>query len=362
MKLQTAQNKYRFCVKAIAAIAAAAITFTAVPPPPSFALSPASRFSEDKKGQDDALRILVAIRSIYHTRAATNVMSSFTTFVNDFDFLLRKNQFGGRHAQLKELYRLMATIGRDLQRMTEALEMNAGVQNRIPAFKTEFMRLFDLFFQIKPEFCRLISEVAEGYPDGETKTWLISCKGYLDEIDDIFSDRLLLMEGKRSTERFSLSEILDAVRAYEEIKWIAEIDMPKEEVFFEGNRRSILSLITNLALNSVRHAFGGYKKGQKKINVTAIVLKNRKEVEIIVSDNGCGIPQDVMKQLRKPFFTTGGTGVGLTEARLVVADHGGTIEVESEIGNGTTFIIRLPVSDPPCQAIATPSVVARRMP
>ena len=71
-------------------------------------------------------------------------------------------------------------------------------------------------------------------------------------------------------------------------------------------------------------------------------------VEIVVSDTGSGIPKEIKERIFDPFFTTKevgkGSGQGLSIAWSTIVDkHGGTIEVESEVGKGSTFIIRLPV-------------------
>ncbi|NLE36413.1 MAG: response regulator [Pirellulaceae bacterium] len=72
--------------------------------------------------------------------------------------------------------------------------------------------------------------------------------------------------------------------------------------------------------------------------------------EIRVEDTGCGIPEHVRNNVFDPFFTTKevgrGTGQGLTIAYAVVVNkHGGTIAFDSEVGRGTVFIVRLPISD-----------------
>ncbi|MGA9348777.1 MAG: ATP-binding protein [Anaerolineae bacterium] len=63
-------------------------------------------------------------------------------------------------------------------------------------------------------------------------------------------------------------------------------------------------------------------------------------------DNGCGIPEENLGRLFEPLFTTKakGIGLGLAVSRSLVEGHGGTIEVESEVGRGTTFSVRLPIS------------------
>jgi hypothetical protein len=67
-----------------------------------------------------------------------------------------------------------------------------------------------------------------------------------------------------------------------------------------------------------------------------------------ISDTGHGIRAEDIEKLFDPFFTTKevghGTGLGLAISFGIIKEHGGTISVESEIGKGTTFLVRLPVS------------------
>lgn len=70
-------------------------------------------------------------------------------------------------------------------------------------------------------------------------------------------------------------------------------------------------------------------------------------VEIRFTDTGCGIPREHLARIFEPFFTTrapGGTGLGLSISRTIVEQHKGTIEVQSEVGRGTTVIVGLPVA------------------
>ena len=70
-------------------------------------------------------------------------------------------------------------------------------------------------------------------------------------------------------------------------------------------------------------------------------------VQIRVEDDGCGIPEDQIERIFDPFFTTRRTGtaagLGLAHCYQIVRNHGGEISVESRVGAGTTFRIRLPV-------------------
>ena len=67
---------------------------------------------------------------------------------------------------------------------------------------------------------------------------------------------------------------------------------------------------------------------------------------IEVADTGPGIPPDELRRIFEPFYSkrTGGTGLGLPIARRIVVAHGGRIDVESVVGEGTRVLIRLPVA------------------
>ncbi|MFO1458124.1 MAG: ATP-binding protein [Verrucomicrobiota bacterium] len=68
------------------------------------------------------------------------------------------------------------------------------------------------------------------------------------------------------------------------------------------------------------------------------------DVWLAVADTGSGIAADQLNRLFEPFYTTKrkGSGLGLMVVQRIVQDHGGRIDVESEVGRGTTFRIRLP--------------------
>lgn len=78
---------------------------------------------------------------------------------------------------------------------------------------------------------------------------------------------------------------------------------------------------------------------------------NQNQVEITISDNGCGIPPDITPKIFDPFFTTkevgNGTGLGLNLVYNIVKGHNGSIDVESEVDKGSTFTIRLNVDGGP---------------
>ena len=105
-----------------------------------------------------------------------------------------------------------------------------------------------------------------------------------------------------------------------------------------------LNLIVNAA-HAIKDAGKDVDAGQIKIRVNM----EGEDAVIRVSDNGCGVPRENLSKLYDPFFTTKevgrGTGQGLAISHSIVVDkHGGEISVRSEVGVGTEFTVRLPIS------------------
>ena len=111
-------------------------------------------------------------------------------------------------------------------------------------------------------------------------------------------------------------------------------------------------------LNLINNAFYAVSEKQKAERLTqnaeryeplvSIATKRTADrVLIIVQDNGNGIPQGIVDKIFQPFFTTKptgqGTGLGLSLSYDIVKAHGGEIKVETKEGEGTEFIILLPV-------------------
>src|SRR5205807_1031445 len=94
--------------------------------------------------------------------------------------------------------------------------------------------------------------------------------------------------------------------------------------------------------------------------VTTKLCREENVVQIIVRDDGCGIPPEILSRLFEPFLTTKGTGkgvgLGLAISRSILERHNGNIEVHSEVGRGTTFTVTLPWDEeetsPPAREIA----------
>jgi signal transduction histidine kinase len=115
-----------------------------------------------------------------------------------------------------------------------------------------------------------------------------------------------------------------------------------DDIVVSLDKAQMERVLFNLIVNSI-HAIMDSKKGDR------ILLRAYKEgnhLFIEVSDNGPGIPQQIVHRIFEPFFTTKrfekGTGLGLSICYNIVRAHGGDISVKSVEGQGTTFIIELP--------------------
>jgi len=99
-------------------------------------------------------------------------------------------------------------------------------------------------------------------------------------------------------------------------------------------------------LNLLMNAIQAIEEPPGEIRVAARVEPKEGVAVVTVEDNGCGIPPEVLDQVFDPFFTTKevgmGTGLGLSIVYGIIEKHQGTISVESRLGEGTRFIIRLP--------------------
>ena len=147
--------------------------------------------------------------------------------------------------------------------------------------------------------------------------------------------------------------------ARNEYKYIAELDTQLgelPEVFCHLGELN--QVILNLVINAA-HAIADANAGSEKLGTIQVSTRRDGEhVEIAVRDSGTGIPAEIREKIFDPFFTTKevgkGTGQGLAIVHSVVVEkHGGSIHLDSTVGKGTTFTLRIPIH-------GTDAAVARR--
>ena len=151
-------------------------------------------------------------------------------------------------------------------------------------------------------------------------------------------------------------ERTDLVALVEEVLILTEKDLSKHRIQLEKKCQGrphahvvpaqIEQVLLNLVINA-RQAMprGGRMRVEIRENQTAGM------VELSVSDTGVGIPPDRLRLIFEPFYTTkepddnghGGTGLGLSVCRQIIEQHQGRIRVESLVGKGSTFTVKLPI-------------------
>lgn len=136
--------------------------------------------------------------------------------------------------------------------------------------------------------------------------------------------------------------------ANHDIQLVKTLDPDLPDV--QGDPIQLEQVLQNLITNA-RHALESCEKEDKIIELSTYEMKaqptnNHPLIVVEVKDNGTGIPQDVKEKIFQPFFTTKepgkGTGLGLSISGKIVEEHDGKLELESEMGQGTSFKVVLP--------------------
>ncbi len=143
------------------------------------------------------------------------------------------------------------------------------------------------------------------------------------DFNSLLSDSMALVEGQLRSVGVTVDTALadDLLRIY-------------------GDKGKLQQVLINLMLNARDAMPGGGK-------IRIATLNGEGEIHCRVSDEGVGIPEEARQRIYDPFFTTKrmglGTGLGLSVSYGIIQEHMGSIEVESEVGVGTTFTVTLPV-------------------
>jgi PAS domain S-box-containing protein len=143
------------------------------------------------------------------------------------------------------------------------------------------------------------------------------------DVNDVIEDALLLVSKQMSEEDIHIETAL-------------ETSLPP----VSGDPTALEEVLINLLLNA-RQAIAG--SGSIRVQ-TQHAPQAAGQVQIIVADDGPGIPTGTIERLFDPFFSTKvtGLGIGLWLSKRIIIEHRGDISVESEIGSGTRFLIQLP--------------------
>ncbi len=206
----------------------------------------------------------------------------------------------------------------------------------------------------------------------EIKNALVACRTFIDlllernseaELADVVRremgridamlGRMLRFSGSTAAPRFQLVSVHGVL---EHSLRLVQPQLSRKQIVLErafeaaldrtrGDEYELEQAFVNLFLNALEATSAN---GILKVSTT--LSEGRGEspsgIQITIQDTGAGIPPENLPHLFEPFFTTkaGGTGLGLAVTKRVVRDHGGSITAESQLGNGATFRILLPLA------------------
>ncbi|MBW1800738.1 MAG: HAMP domain-containing protein [Deltaproteobacteria bacterium] len=190
----------------------------------------------------------------------------------------------------------------------------------------------------------LIEETGESLPEFQRKL-LIEAEKQVERARDTVK---ALLEFSR--DRTFSPDLINFKELVEQTIKLTKSEMPSaiklnvdvsEDLKVNVDPQRIQQVLINLIMNAVHAMEGG-----GELSIRAYALEGNRKFCFQVHDTGIGIPKESLSKIFDPFFTTKeigvGTGLGLSTTHGIVEQHGGKIEVKSEVGKGTTFSVYLP--------------------
>ncbi|HSJ91356.1 MAG TPA: ATP-binding protein [Ilumatobacter sp.] len=238
-------------------------------------------------------------------------------------------------------------------------------RRRIDQVRTDFVANISHELKTPVGALSVLAETLEGESDQETIDRVVGrmiaeAERATRTIDDLLELSRIELDGERTIEPVSVDSILSgALERVEELCarrgiGVAMLDPVTNDggrvgaILVSGDRRQLVSAVGNLVENAVKYSRAG-------VTVQIRVTRTGEWVEIAVIDQGIGIPQRDLDRIFERFYrvdrarsrATGGTGLGLSIVRHVASNHGGDVLVTSTEGEGSTFVLRLPLGGPP---------------
>jgi two-component system cell cycle sensor histidine kinase/response regulator CckA len=247
--------------------------------------------------------------------------------------LLRKLEEAERFAALG---RLAASVGHEINNPLAFISMNIDLAT----------------VQVNRFLAKSVEDSATNDDIASLPAMFGECRVGLDRIRDVVKDLQRLSRKSQVTRQpFSLNEVLDESLTIARNHVVHRASLSKEYGVLPpvvGDRSAIGQVLLNLIINAAQ----ALPEGRADVNeVKLTTYTHDGNVVVEVADTGTGIEPQLLPHIFDPFFTTKplgeGTGLGLAVSCRIVADHGGHIEVDSELGRGSVFRVLLPIMPPP---------------
>jgi len=282
--------------------------------------------------------------------------SSYVIILHDVTERIRLEEQLGQAQRLEAVGRLAAGVAHEINTPTQYVGGNIRFLREAFASLTALLR--DLALLVgragdRPvpaaDLARLLERAEADYLQAEVPVAIRQSLEGVERVGEIVRSMRELTHPAREFSPTDLNRVVESAVRMATSEWQGitdirtELDAALPPVPCQAG--GINQVLVNVLVNAA-HAVETRVPRQPGLIVVATRLAGD-EVEIRVTDNGAGMPDEVRARVFDPFFTTKevgqGTGQGLAIAHSVVQKHGGTISVESEPGRGSCFTIRLPL-------------------
>ena len=225
-----------------------------------------------------------------------------------------------RQEHLSALGNLAATVAHEIRNPLNAISM--GLQRLKSEFRpTQDEQEYSRFIELMRQEVQRLNSIVEQF--------LSLARPLKLKPEELRIDKLL--------EELALLAGSDAGAANVQIK----VDAPADLSSVRADRNYLKQVLLNLILNGIQAMPGGG-------TLTLAARTSRADLLLTVADTGAGIEPRLLARIFEPYFTTksNGSGLGLAIARRIVEAHGGQINIESEVGQGSLFRISIPLAGP----------------
>lgn len=250
-----------------------------------------------------------------HREAASLPIQGMLVLLRDVTKLRRLQQSADRHDRLKELGELAAHLAHEIRNPLGGIKGFASLLQQELHQRSDLQQMASFIVQGADDLNRFVSNV------------LLYARPFHLHVEHI--DLMLLIE-----------ELRQLVQA--DSKWNSNvrfvIESPVPSLFVALDSQLFKTALLNLFVNAAQAMPEG---GTLKVSVEPDVSW----VTLLIEDTGTGIAKENLSKIFTPFFTTkeSGNGLGLAEVHKVIQAHQGWIEVNSEVGKGTIFRIKIPL-------------------
>jgi two-component system OmpR family sensor kinase len=255
----------------------------------------------------------------------------------------------------------VAELARTLEGMLRGLDESRSQTEAMLEQQRQFIA--DISHELRTPLTSVLAnlEVLSETLDGDARETADSALRSTKRMRRLVADLLLLARADAGrvaarTPTDLASVVMDAAAELEPLAGNHELIVEAEEpAIVEGARDELLQMASNLIANAIRHTPSG-------TTVRASVAQENGDVELVVEDNGPGIPPGLAAHVFERFVRGGGehagsSGLGLAIVRAVAVAHGGTVRLESPEGGGARFVVRLPAAEAAREAEREPATV-----